>query len=63
MSNPPKGTFDAASDSGFDDSGNLQAQDSSPAHDSAPAPPPTSCSLGRARVFVTLTLYDGDFGG
>ena len=27
------------------------------------APPPTACSVGDARVFVTSSLYDGDFGG
>ena len=31
--------------------------------DTAPAPAPTGCSAGVARVFVTSSLYDGNFGG
>ncbi len=29
----------------------------------ADAGPPSACSVGKARVFLTSSLYDGDFGG
>jgi hypothetical protein len=40
--------------------------DAAPAHDANPgidSAPPTACSLGHARVFVTSTLYAPNFGG
>jgi hypothetical protein len=55
-SGPPSGTPDAGGiNPGPADSGG-------PAPDVA-APPPTACGLGLARVFVTSSMYDGDFGG
>ena len=56
-----------ASPSPPDDAGNwISPISEAGAHDSgvvADAGPPSQCSLGHARVFLTSTLYDGDFGG
>ncbi len=55
----PIGTIDAAGPP-------VSSVDAAPAHDASPgidSAPPTACSLGRARVFVTSTLYAPSFQG
>jgi hypothetical protein len=53
-------------DAGKDAAGSVDAAgsaDSGAKVDATPPPPPSACSLGHARVFVTSTMYDGTLGG
>jgi hypothetical protein len=58
---PPSSQPDAGKDSGA--GVDAAAQDGGAKIDATPPPPPTACSLGHARVFVTSAMYDGRLGG